>query len=104
MWCVCVAKASYRKAISNLDSVSGRIHFATVDTAGNLSDGYDKLIKMLCRMAHPGAGDDGRYDVDGLRSRAVAFARQTVAAGVWRSNFITISAWAARTYGQAPLP
>jgi len=96
--------ASYRKAISNLDSVSGRIHFATVDTAGNLSDGYDKLIKMLCRMAHPGAGVDGRYDVDGLRSRAVAFARQTVAAGVWRSNFITISAWAARTYGQAPLP
>ena len=55
-------------------------------------------------MAHPGAGVDGRYDVDGLRSSAVAFARQTVAAGVWRSNFITISAWAARTYGQAPLP
>ena len=28
--------ASYRKAISNLDSVTGRIHFATVDTASNL--------------------------------------------------------------------
>ena len=92
--------ASYRKAISNLDSVAGRIHFATVDTAGNLSDGFDKLIKMLGRMAYPGAGVDGRYDVDGLRSRAVAFARQTVAAGLWRSNYITISAWADRTYGR----
>ena len=40
-------------------SVSGRIHFATVDTAGNLSDGFDKLIKMLGRMAYPGAGVDG---------------------------------------------
>ena len=96
--------ASYRKAISNLDSVAGRIHFATVDTAGNLSDGFDKLIKMLGRMAYPGAGVDGRYDVDGLRSRAVAFARQTVAAGLWRSNYITISAWADRTYGRPPPP
>ena len=94
--------ASYHKVISNLDSKSDRIHFATVDTAGNLSKGYDKLIKLVCRMAYPGAGADGRYDVDGLRSRAVAFARQTVGVGVWRSNFITISAWAARTYGPAP--
>jgi hypothetical protein len=38
-------------------------------------------------MAHPGAGIDGRcYDVDGLRSRAVAFARQIIATGVWRST------------------
>ena len=32
--------ASYRKAISNLDSESGRIHFATVGTPGNLFDCY----------------------------------------------------------------
>ena len=50
----------------------------------------------------PKQGVDGRYDVDGLRSRAVAFARQTVAAGLWRSNYITISAWADRTYGRPP--
>ena len=54
------------------------------------------------RMGYPGAGVDGRYDVDGLRSRAVAFARQTVAAGLWRSNYITISAWADRTYCRIP--
>ena len=40
---------------------------------------------------------EGKYDVDGLRSQAVAFARRTVGAGVWRAN--TISAWASRTYG-----
>ena len=44
-------------------------------------------------------GIDGKYDVDGLRSQAVAFARRTVAAGVWRANYMTISAWASRTYG-----
>ncbi len=52
--------------------MTGRNHFATVD-----SDAFptaSKPIKTLCR-AHPGAGIDGRYDVDGLRSRAVvAFA------------------------------
>ena len=53
-------------------------------------------------MGYPGAGVDGRYDVDGLRSRAVAFARQTVAAGLWRSNYTTISAWADRTYCRIP--
>ena len=31
--------------------------------------------------------------------QAVAFARRTVGAGVWRANYMTISAWASRTYG-----
>ena len=45
---------------SNLDSASG-ILFATVDAAGKLSGGYDKLIKMATRRL-----SDGRYDVAGL--------------------------------------
>ncbi len=46
-------------------------------------------------------GVDGKYDVDGLRSQAVAFAHRTVGAGVWRANYMTISLWASRTYGAA---
>ena len=53
--------------------MSGRNHFATVDSDA-LPTATSKPIMTLCR-AHPGAGIDGRYDVDGLSSRAaVAFA------------------------------
>ena len=63
-----------------------------------ISNDYNKLIKLVARIQHPGVGIEGKYDVDGLRS-AVAFARRTVGAGVWRANYMTISAWASRTYG-----
>jgi hypothetical protein len=62
---------------------------------------YAKLISLVARIQHPGVGVDGKYDVDGLRSQAVAFARRTVGAGVWRANYMTISLWASRTYGAA---
>ena len=75
------------------------IFFATTDTCGNISNDYNKLIKLVARIQHPGVGIEGKYDVDGLRSQAVAFARRTVGAGVWRANYMTISAWASRTYG-----
>lgn len=73
----------------------------TADTCGNISNDYNKLIKLVARIQHPGVGIEGKYDVDGLRSQAVAFARRTVGAGVWRANYryMTISAWASRTYG-----
>ena len=87
---------SYKKAISNLDDKAHRIHFATTDSCGNLSKSYDKLVKMVPRIQHPGVGIDGSYDVDGLRSMAVAFGRRTVAAGVWRSNYKTITLWVHR--------
>ena len=54
-------------------------------------------VKLVARIQHPGVGIEGKYDVDGLRSQAVAFARRTVGAGVWRANYMTISAWASRT-------
>ena len=90
---------SYQKAISNFAAKRHHIFFATTDTCGNISNDYDKLIKLVARVQHPGVGIEGKYDVDGLRSQAVAFARRTVAAGVWRANYMTISAWASRTYG-----
>ncbi len=62
---------------------------------------HAKLISLVARIQHPGVGVDGKYDVDGLRSQAVAFARRTVGAGVWRANYMTISLWASRTYGAA---
>ncbi len=52
-------------------------------------------------LAGPTLSAAGKYDVDGLRSQAVAFARRTVGAGVWRANYMTISLWASRTYGAA---
>ena len=88
-----------QKAISNFAAKRHHIFFATTDTCGNISKDYDKLIKLVARVQHPGVGIEGKYDVDGLRSQAVAFARRTVAAGVWRANYLTLSAWASRTYG-----
>ena len=90
---------SYQKAISNFAAKRHHIFFATTDTCGNISNDYNKLIKLVARIQHPGVGIEGKYDVDGLRSQAVAFARRTVGAGVWRANYMTISAWASRTYG-----
>ena len=51
-----------------------------------------RLSSASCSIQYPGAGIEGSYDVDGLRSQAVAFARHTVGAGIWRANFKTISA------------
>ncbi len=45
------------------------------DTCGNVNNDYNKLIKLVARVQHPGVGIEGKYDVDGLRSQAVAFAR-----------------------------
>ena len=92
---------SYQKAITNFDSKRSHIFFATTDTCGNIGKDYAKLISLVARIQHPGVGVDGKYDVDGLRSQAVAFARRTVGAGVWRANYMTISLWASRTYGAA---
>jgi hypothetical protein len=92
---------SDQKAISNFAAKRHHIFFATTDTCGNISNDYNKLIKLVARVQHPGVGIEGKYDVDGLRSQAVAFARRTVAAGVWRANYMTISLWASRTYGAA---
>ena len=72
------------------------LDFAAIDI-GNLSDDYTRLLRFVARIQYPGAGVEGSYDVDGLRSQAVAFARRTVGAGVWRANFKTITAWAHRT-------
>ena len=64
--------------------MSGLNHFATVDSDA-LPTATSKPIKTLCCAAHPGAGIDGRYDVDGLSSRAVvAFAASPSTAGVRR--------------------
>jgi hypothetical protein len=94
---------SYHKAITNLDAKRHHVYFAVTDSCGNLSKDYTKLLKMMTRMQHPGAGIDGRYDVDGLRSQAMALARRAVGAGVWRSNYMTITAWATRTHGARAL-
>ena len=50
-------------------------------------------------LTRPFVREHTHSDVDGLRSQAVAFARRTVGAGVWRANYMAISAWASRTYG-----
>ena len=92
---------SYQKAISNFDDKRRHIFLATTDTCGNLSDDYTRLLRFVARIHYPGAGVKGDYDVDGLRSQAVAFARRTVGAGVWRANFKTIYAWAHRTRAAA---
>jgi hypothetical protein len=34
-----------------------------------------------------------------VRPTQRSFSNRTVAAGVWRANYMTISAWASRTYG-----
>jgi hypothetical protein len=94
---------SYQKTITNFDSKRSHIFFATTGTCGDIGKDYAKLISLVARIQHPGVGVDGKYDVDGLRSQAVAFARRTVGAGVWRANYMTISLWASRTYGPRPL-
>ncbi len=66
-------------AFTNFDSKRSHIFFATTDTCGNIGKDYAKLISLVARIQHPGVGVDGKYDVDGLRSQAVAFARCTVA-------------------------
>ena len=63
---------SYQKAISNFAAKRHHIFFATTDTCGNISNDYNKLIKLVARIQHPGVGIEGKYDVDGLRSQTVA--------------------------------
>ena len=86
---------SYRKSISNLDAMRRHIWFATVDTNGTMSSDYTKLVQYIAKVAYPGYGEDGRFDVDGLRSRCVARLRVAVGCGVWRANHLTVTAWAA---------
>jgi hypothetical protein len=47
-------------------------------TCGNIGGDYAKLISLVARIQHPGVGVDGKYDVDRLRSQAVAVARTCV--------------------------
>ena len=71
------------------------ICFATVDTNGTMSSDYTKLVQYFANVAYIGFGDDGHYNVDGLRSRCVARLRVAVGCGVWRAKHLTITAWAA---------
>ena len=90
---------SYRKSISNLDTLAGQhIHFAVTDYCGALSKGYDKLLKSIAMQAYPGDGLRVGSDVDGLRSMCVARLRTAVGVGIWRANHKTISAWANKAY------
>ena len=94
---------SYRKSISNLDELHQRgvIHFASSDYCGMISEGYDKLLKMIATDAYP--GDFGsNVDVDGLRSMCVSRLRVAVGAGIWRANHKTLGAWAKRAYPGGP--
>jgi hypothetical protein len=50
---------------------------------------YAKLISLVARIQQPGVGVEGKYNVDGLRSQAVAFARRTFGAGVWHTMTIS---------------
>ena len=87
--------SSYRKSISNFDAMRHHIWFATIDTNGTMSTDFTKLVQYIAKVAYPGVGADGRYDVDGLRSRCVARLRVAAGCGVWRANHRTITAWAA---------
>ena len=71
-----------------------RIWFATIDNNGTMSKDFNKLVQLVARAAYPGYSDDGRYDVDGLRSRCVARLRVSVGCGVWRANHKVLGAWA----------
>ena len=95
---------SYRKSISNLDELHKRgvINFASSDYCGMISEGYDKLLKMIATDAYP--GDFGsNVDVDGLRSMCVSRLRVAVGAGIWRANHKTLGAWAKRAYPVGPV-
>ena len=59
---------------------------------------FNRLIKLVAKIAYPGAGMDGRWDVDGLRSRCVARLRVAVGAALWRGNHKTIASWKKRSY------
>ena len=89
---------SYRKSISNLDELRQRgvVHFASSDYCGTISEGYDKLLKIIASDVYP--GDFGSIDVDGLRSLCVSRLRVAVGAGIWRANHKTLGAWAERAY------
>ena len=86
--------SNYHKSISNLSDKRHRIWFATIDNNGTMSKNFTKLVQLVARAAYPGYGDDGRYDVDGLRSRCVARLRVSVGCGVWRANHKVLGAWA----------
>jgi len=86
---------SYQKSISNLDDLKHCIWFATVDNNGAVSKRFSKLLQTVAHIAYPGHGNNGHYDVDGLRSRCVASLRIAVSCGVWRANHRIISGWAA---------
>ena len=91
---------SYRKSISNLDALHQRgvIHFASSDYCGTISEGYDKLLKIIATDAYPG-DFASKVDVDGLRSMCVSRLRVAVGAGIWRANHKTlVGAWAKRAY------
>ena len=74
----------------------GVINFASSDYCGMISEGYDKLLKIIASDAYP--GDFGSIDVDGLRSLCVSRLRVAVGAGIWRANHKTFGAWAERAY------
>ena len=87
--------SDYSKSISNLADKRRNIWFGVVDNNGTVGKNYTDFIKHIARIAYPGSGDDGRYDVDGLRSRCVARLRVAVSCGVWRANQKAIEGWIA---------
>ena len=83
----------YSKSISNLDDKRRSIWFAVVDNNGTVGKNYTDFIKHIAKVAYPGSGNDGRYDVDGLRSRCVARLRVAISCGVWRAGHKAIEGW-----------
>jgi hypothetical protein len=63
---------------------------------------FNKFIKRIAKLEYPGdpaTDPEGRFDVDGLRSRYTAVLRQRIACGLVRGNHKT---YAARREGSWP--
>ena len=87
---------NYQKAISNFAAKAHHILFAVIETNGAMNKKFDDFIKRMAKLEYPGdpvTDPQGKYDVDGLRSRYTCALRQRIACGLVRSNFKTYSAW-----------
>ena len=87
---------NYQKAISNLADKAHHILFAVIETNGALSTNFNRFVQRLAKLEYPGdpvTDPQGKYDVDGLRSRYTAQLRQRIACGLVRGNHKTYAAW-----------
>jgi hypothetical protein len=57
-----------------------------------ISEGYDKLLKMIATDAAYPRDFGSNVDVDGLRSTCVSRLCVAVGAGIWRANHKTLGA------------